>query len=236
MKRSQIALLSLGGTVLGSMIILAAITRVGLSQSAPDSVRSEESITTETDLTGFRRIDVGGSWRLQITRGDDWSIQVEHPEGVEIDARLDGDRLELSHHEPGRLGWFGNSDGRRIRATIVMPELVELDLAGASRTEISGVSGEQLEIDVAGAVNLSGGDGSYDALELSVAGASRVDLRELLVTDADVDMAGASRVTLNMNGGELTGSMAGAGSLEYYGAISSDGVTIAGVGRVRAAN
>ena len=114
-----------------------------------------------------------------------------------------------------------------------MPELNELDLAGASTLELSGFEGERLEVDIAGAVRIEGRDGRYDVLELSVAGASEIDLRGIVVTDARVDLAGASDVTLSMNGGILSGSMAGAGVIDYYGTVAEQRVSIAGVGHVR---
>ena len=36
-----------------------------------------------------------------------------------------------------------------------------------------------------------------------------------------------------MNGGALTGSMAGAGAIDYYGTVAEERVRIAGIGRVR---
>ena len=69
-------------------------------------------------------------------------------------------------------------------------------------------------------------------MDLEVAGASEVDLRGIVVTDAEVDLAGASEVTLNMDGGVLAGSMAGAGGIDYYGTVAEQRVRIAGVARV----
>ena len=44
--------------------------------------------------------------------------------------------------------------------------------------------------------------------------------------------SGASKVTLSMNGGVLAGSMAGAGTIGYYGTVAEERVRIAGIGRV----
>ena len=113
-----------------------------------------------------------------------------------------------------------------------MPELSGLDLAGANKLELSGFVGDQLRVEVAGANQVQGRDGRYDNLELSVAGASDIDLGGIVVTAAKVDLAGASKVTLNMNGGVLAGTMAGAGAIGYYGTVAEQRVRIAGIGRV----
>ena len=98
--------------------------------------------------------------------------------------------------------------------------------------EVSGFRGRRLEVDIAGAARLEGLDGRYDELELSVAGASDIDLRGIAVTDAEIDLAGASNITLTMDGGVLSGSMAGAGSIEYYGSVTAESVRVAGAARV----
>ena len=75
------------------------------------------------------------------------------------------------------------------------------------------------------------------AAELADAEASAegAGLRGIAVTDADVDLAGASKITLTMDGGALSGSMAGAGSIEYYGAVAGESVRVAGAARVERA-
>ena len=147
----------------------------------------------------------------------------------EIKVYVRGDRLRLDRGSSGR--WWGRNE-RTIRADIVMPELEELKLAGASHLELSGFDGSRLEVDIAGAIFLEGRDGRYDELDLSVAGASKIDLQGIVVTRAEVDLAGASDVTLYINGGELSGSLAGVGQIEYYGSVSDEDIDIAGFGRV----
>ena len=113
-----------------------------------------------------------------------------------------------------------------------MPALVELEVAGSSRVTLSGFEGELLTIDAAGATQITGEDGRYGELELSVAGANDIQLAGFVFTDADVDLAGASSLTLTMDGGELTGGLAGAGKVEYFGTVSREAIDVAGFGSV----
>lgn len=242
MKNSQIVVVSVAGFLTLIMIVMAGLGRVALSQSVSGTTRAEASSTvvvgeqiTETfDLKDFQGVDVEGVWRVSLTQGDEWQVEVSHPASLEGDVkvRVQGDRLILGRTSSGRWRWWGRNE-TRLSADIVMPELNELDLAGASTLELSGFEGERLEVDIAGAVRIEGRDGRYDVLELSVAGASEIDLRGIVVTDARVDLAGASDVTLSMNGGVLSGSMAGAGVIDYYGTVAEQRVRIAGVGHVR---
>ena len=232
MKRSQIALLSVGGILAGIVIVSVVSARIALSHGGTEFLDSE-AIAGGAGLRGFDGIEVAGRWQVKVSRGDDWRVDLSYPEDLEdrIKVRLRGDRLWLEF----KSGAPWNESGLPVSADIVMPELEVVEVRGAAMVEVSGFRGRRLEIDIAGAARLEGRDGRYDELELSVAGASDIDLRGIAVTDADIDLAGASNITLTMDGGALSGSMAGAGSIEYYGSVSRESVHVAGAARVERA-
>ena len=232
MKRSQIALLSVGGILAGIVIVSVVSARIALSHGGTEFLDSE-TIAGGAGLRGFDGVEVTGRWQVNVSRGDDWRVDLSYPEDLEdrIKVRLRGDRLWLEF----KSGAPWNEPGLPVSADIVMPELEEVEVRGAAMVEVSGFRGRRLEIDIAGAARIEGRDGRYDELELSVAGASDIDLRGIAVTDAEIDLAGASNITLTMDGGALSGSMAGAGSIEYYGSVSSESVHVAGAARVERA-
>ena len=232
MKRSQIALLSVGGFL--AAVVIASVVSAGIALSHGDSeIVDAEAIAGGAGLRGFQGVEVAGRWHVNISRGDDWQVDLSYPEdmGNRVTAHLLGDRLRLGF-KPG-TSW--SEAGPPVSAHIVMPELQELEVKGAAMLEVSGFQGRRLEIDIQGATRLEGRDGRYDDLELSVAGASEIDLRGIAVTDADIHLAGASKVTLTMDGGALSGSMAGAGRIEYYGPVATESVRVAGAARVERA-
>ena len=232
MKRSQIALLSVSGILAG--IVIASVVSARIAISSDNSAIAEEAqVSGYAELRGFSGIDVGGQWQVQLSQGDDWQVELSYPERLadRVKVYLRGDRLRL---RLDTRAWWKESDFSPT-ADIVMPELEELDLRGASQVDMRGFRGSRLEVDIVGAARLEGRDGRYDELELSVAGASHIDLRGVTVTDADVDLAGASKITLTMNGGALSGSMVGAGSLEYYGAVSEESIRLVGASFVERA-
>ena len=229
MKPSQIALLSVGGVLAAIIIVTAVSARVALSRSGIEGFDADR-IPASSELRGFNELEVSGRWHVNVKRGEGWQVALSHRDDLEDAVRVQvrGDRLRLGTRRSARR----TESAHAPVADIVMPELEELDLRGTARIELSGFRGDDLSVDVAGAVRLEANDGRYDELELSVAGASEVDLKGLVVTDAEVDLAGASNVILTMGGGELSGSMAGAGRIEYYGSVSRETVEIAGVGRI----
>lgn len=197
---------------------------------------SAERVSRSYDLDGFRGLDIDGAWQVTVTQGADWQVEVSYPQAYEpeIEISTQGHQLRLQR-ETGRVWrWWGRDDGEFV-ARVVMPALENVEAQGANDIELSGFSGERLEIDLAGAVHLEGEDGTFDEVDVSLAGASHVDLQEVVTTDARVELAGASHVVLNMDGGILSGSMAGAGSIVYYGVVSEQSVDIAGVGSVNRA-
>ena len=232
MKRSQIALLSVGGILAGVVIASVVSARIALSH-ADSEFLDAEAIAAGDGLRGFRGVEIAGRWQVNVRRGDDWHVDLTYPENLEdrVKVHLRGDRLWLGL----RPGTSWNEARFPVSADIVMPELEEVEVRGAAMVEVSGFQGRRLEIDISGAARLEGRDGRYDELELSVSGASDIDLRGIAVTDADIDLAGASNVTLTMDGGVLSGSMAGAGRIEYYGAVATESVHVAGAARVERA-
>lgn len=231
MKTSKIALLSLGGIVLGTVVVAAVVTRVVVGWGGQVGDDPGELTTASRDLTGFSSIEINGAWSVEVTQGDGWQVDLSYPENQlpAIDVSVNGERLILNGTRPESL--FGGPD-MQFSAAIVMPALEELDVSGSGRVWLSGFEGARLEIDVAGATRIIGEDGRYRALELSVAGASDIQFAEFVFTDANVDLAGASNLALTMDGGELTGSLAGAGRIEYAGTVSREAVDVAGFGWV----
>ena len=232
MKRSQIALLSVGGVLALAVIASVVSARIAPDRGAAEVVDAQAS-TGGAGPRGFREVEVAGRWHVRLSRGDDWRVDLSYPEVLEdrVKVHVIGDRLRLGLESDSS----GNDAGAPLAADIVMPALEDVEARGAAMIEVSGFQGRRLEIDVEGAARLEGRDGRYDELALSAAGASDIDLRGIAVIDADVEIAGASRVTLTMDGGALSGSMAGAGRIEYYGAVARESVRVAGAARVERA-
>lgn len=251
MKPSQIALLSLGGAILLTLVGAALMVRTAIDWSGPERPLSGpffgpdgdrdadydsnhapgEMTATSHDFSGFDSIAIGGSWTVAVTRGDEWQVGLSHPENDLrfLDVAVRDGQLGLNDSRPTL---FGESLGSRLTATVVMPVLESVRASGANQVTLSGFTGERLEVEVAGLTELTGEAGRYGALDLSVAGLGGIDLEGFVFTDAHVNLAGASRLKLTMDGGELTGALAGGGEIEYSGTVSREAVDIAGWSRV----
>jgi hypothetical protein len=241
MRQSQTVLLAALAVCALCVVLAAGVARVALSELANDSGGPRSAApgppTTRTlALTGFREVDVNGTWAVTVTRGGTWNVEISFPENLENDlrVRVDGDRLVLAHDWNGN--WNRNSGGSLFTARVSMPELAAADVSGAGRLDFSGFSGERLVLDVSGVGAIEGEAGRYDFVVLDASSSARVDLRGVPVVDANVDLSGAARVVLEMNGGVLSGDLSGAGQVEYYGTIREQRVDVSGAGSIVSGN
>jgi hypothetical protein len=250
MRKSQIAVLAAAaaviliivGAIVGARIIVA---QLGTGEYGGEPQRSEPRAANlasgDLDLSGFDRIDARGIWEVSLTQGPDWNVSLQYSDAIadELRVRVEGDRLVLGYDEHEGFSWwrgFGFGGHDRVVATITMPALEAIDLSGASEVNFSGFSGQTLDINASGAAEINGSDGSYEELALIVSGAGDVNLRDLVVDDARLVLSGATDATLNMNGGALSGTISGAGSVRYRGTVSEQNVVISGFSSVEPLN
>lgn len=237
MKTSQLAMLS----ALGVIVLFTVGTAVSLRFSQPAngaevSEFSGERTTRAHDATGFTGIDASGEWEISVTQGDAWQVELSYPTELEdsLNLRVVNGRFILDYNL--RRGWRDRvrlRDELRVTARITMPALERAQLSGASLLTFSGFTGDELEIESSGASRIEGMDSRYAELELDMSGAGAADLRGVVTTTARVDISGAPNATLQMAGGDLSGSMSGAGSLVYYGTTRSQSISTSGAARVR---
>jgi hypothetical protein len=242
MKKSQIIVLSALGAVallivaaiVGARLITARLASGEYSEESPRAQRPGPVASVSRDLSGFDRIDARGTWQVELKQGDAWNVVLAYPERAEdrLDVRVENRRLVLEEKRRG-WSWFGGGDGENLEATITMPALAGIDLAGASELTLTGFSGEALAITVAGQTEIEG-DGRYDELQLVVNGMGEVNLDDVVVTDAHVVLSGMGEVTLNMNGGVLSGTVSGMGQIRYHGTVREQNVVTSGFSSVDA--
>lgn len=236
MRKSNIAVLAAVGFVLLLMVVAMAGARVMMDRSGLLGDRRELAAVEATgftveeveDLDGFNALEISGNWNVTVERGDDWSVSIRYPDGYDdrVDARVRGDVLVLDVREK-------NDSMEAVMADIVMPEFAGLETAGASDVDFAGFSGESLDLRIVGGAKIKGGDGRYETLSLRTEGATKVDLLNLDVVDADLRINGASDVTVFMDGGVLTGELAGVGSVKYAGFVREQKIQVSGLGKVK---
>ncbi len=228
----------------------------------------------EFNLSGFNRIAVRFAMEVEIIRADSYSITISGSETLldNIDIYAEGDKLVLGYHL--NILSFFTAPFIRSYVRITLPDLRELDIAmaaharisgfkstgdlavnvaGASKIEISDVLVRNLKWDLSGASHINGdieaaGDteikitgashmhlsGRSKDLKISSSGASHLDLRDFPSENSSVRLAGASRSMVNLNG-KLDISLEGASNLEYRGCVTLGDVRVTGASTLKQA-
>ena len=210
--------------VVGMLIVLlAACTSV---------TGSGNLVTRQFDLDGFSRIDAGHGAQVEVTLGDDFSVDVDVDDNVEsmLDIYVSGDTLHIGLDVDSQVNVT-------FRVKVTMPELTGVTLNGGSslQGELSGgdlaVSlngGSSLEGELSGGnltVNINGGSratltGTAGRVTIDVNGGSRAMLGDLAAGDVNLSANGGSHVEVNSSG-TVTGSANGGASVTVAGSPAS---------------
>ena len=196
---------------------------------------------TETrELGVFTRISMRGIGKLFINQGKDQKVAIEGDEVAisRITTNVSDGKLVI---DVGR-DWvekvsagFDFLSSHDIRFYITVKELEELEVAGAADVEVSDIKTKDFALKMIGASNVKVTNLTADSLKTELPGAGKIVV-EGKVDDQSVTLAGAgnfsayklksktAKVVLSGVGsaqlwvtGELDVTIAGVGSVEYYG-------------------
>ena len=220
-------ILATSGVVL---VLLAAGVVVAIRVSAAPAREGGAGPDVERPITveRFGAIELRGPWDLQLTHAAEYSAVLrgdrELVDAAEVSTA--GDRLSI--HLQGDV-----DEDRTVRLLITAPTIAALDLAGGVTGTISGLDAAELSVLAEGAANLVFAGSTIGDLALQTAGAANVDLGESLVENALLDLEGANQLRITMDGGSLTGRVAGVGNVRYSGDVSRVNVEPDGIVRIR---
>ncbi|MCF7927810.1 MAG: DUF2807 domain-containing protein [Spirochaetales bacterium] len=230
-------LLIYGLTGLIAVAVLALIGLrlhlIGASSPVEPAADSGALISKDYRPGEFDSINIDGFWELEITRGDVSKVRIEAPENFIENLAVTATNGELSIEQEQKLFYIGmGTKNRRLRAEITLPVLRSLKITGGGDLHLSGMETENLKILLEGAGSFTAKNSRVENLTLDIRGAASVDMAGCPVTNALVDMEGAGSILLNMEGGRLSGSIEGAGSLEYTGSVLEETINTSGFASV----
>ena len=206
-------------------------------------------VTQEETFTGFDKVDVSHTFKVDISQGDTFSVIIRVGDNLiqYLEVVKQGSTLKIGL-KPGRPY---NIRKATMEAEITMPELTGLELSGASQGTITGFkSTKALDVDVSGASSLWGdieaGDARFDVsgasqmtlsgsaedVVIDASGASQVDLSAFPLADANVEASGASTVTVDPSG-RLDADASGASTVYYLGSPTLGKIDTSGASSVK---
>jgi len=186
--------------------------------------------------------------KVEVKQGEAFAVAVEADEEAIKDVKASVADGKLTAKLEPRWGHIGLlfKGASSPKLTVTMPELRYLELAAATRGEITGFSGAgYFQAILAGASSLSGDivckelkleggaashfvlSGSAEKAEIELSAASNANLEKMALGDTRIKLGGASTLTVNMSG-RLDADVSGASSLRWLGTPALGDVKITG--------
>jgi hypothetical protein len=205
------------------------------------TIRASNTLTSETrEAAGFTAIDMRTVGRVVISQGGAESLDLRGPDNVVplIQTSVQGGVLVIEMED--NIFVTEMHESNVLTLTIGVKDLSALTVSGVGDVTMDGLAASRLKLDMSGAgrVALAGlslgnltltlggaGDvtlsGEADSAAILIGGAGKIDAAGLKVQTADIDLSGLGDATLWVTG-KLTGSISGAGNVDYYGDPATD--------------
>ncbi|MFC2072414.1 head GIN domain-containing protein [Chloroflexota bacterium] len=197
-------------------VLAAAALLSGCALTGPGNAVTEGNVVTEEkDFTDFTRVQVEGTFEVEIIRSDSFSIIISADESlfdyVEVSKVGETLRIYLNpRHTFTDFTW----QEKTLKAKITMPNLYGLQLLGATTATATGFkSSENFNLDVSGASSLDMDDFEARDVKFEVSGASRVS-GNITADDAEFEASGASSVVLEGSANDIILNLSGASKID----------------------
>jgi hypothetical protein len=206
--------------------LVVSMAACGLQNSDGKKIAGKYASEPRNEF-GFREIKAGNAVILIITVQEEFAITVEGDERLlkDVKTEVEGETLIISTK--------GNkiSPTNKIRLKISMPELLNLELWGASEATVTKAKSDSLKIQ-AGGTSVVKIDGETKSLAAMANGASKIDAEDLKTENAGVKTAGTSEITVFASN-ELNAEAFGASTVYYLGEPKSLKQNIVGTSEIR---
>lgn len=198
-------------------------------QKSNDTKGSEKYASETRNEFGFREIKAGNAVILIISVQEEkeFGISVEGDENMfkDVKTEVEGETLIISTK--------GNkiSPTNKVRLKISMPELLSLELWGASEATVTKAKSDSLKIQ-AGGTSVVKIDGETKSLAATANGASKIDAENLKSENAEVKTAGTSEIIVFASN-DLNAEAFGASTVYYSVDPKNLKQNIAGTSEIR---
>ncbi len=186
--------------------------------------------TRSFDLKDFDAIRIDGVFEIEVTAGEDYSVELEAEDNlldlIIVEVRRGELILDIDDD-------FDIETDESIRLVISMPALVEIEGNGVYELRATGLDNEKTAIYAQGVGNIEL-SGRTEDLRVQCAGVGNIDLRDLVAQNADVRVEGVGDAYVNVEQ-ELRARVSGLGEIEYAGHPESVDDRVDGFGSIRSA-
>lgn len=171
--------------------------------------------TEEFKISDFKSIDIRFPLEVEIRQAEKYSVNISGSESFldNINIYAEGERLVIAYHMD--LWSIFSSPFSRSRATITMPEIQDLKIAGAARVSLDGFASEKnFSLFISGASRLNINDFKAGNMNWELSGASHIEGQLQLKGNLDIRVSGASKIILKGETQEASIEASGASQLD----------------------
>ena len=175
---------------------------------------SGKVVTEEKDFTDFTRVEVEGTFDVDITQSNSFSITISVDDSFYdyVAAAKEGKTLRI-YLNPRHTFTDFTLQVRTLKAKITMPALYGLRLSGASKGTVTGFK--------------SSADFSLD-----ISGESSLKIINVAVGDVNSEISGASKISGNMTADDVNLEVSGASKVELEGSANDIILNASGASKV----
>ncbi len=171
---------------------------------------SGELATDNRSISGFRSVETGGIFQVEITAQKEFGVVVEADDNLLplIRTEVRGGVLHIESEK--RI-----KSNNPIRVRVSAPDIEKLDVSGVANVSLDNIKNAALAIDSSGASKIRV-TGETSKLTVDISGATKVNAEELKAANADIGASGASFVSVNVSS-DLRANASGASRVIYAG-------------------
>lgn len=175
---------------------------------------SGQTVSELRSISGFKSVDVGGVFQVEITAQKEFAVEVEADDNLLplVKTEIRGGTL---HIEMDKKVHTSNP----LRVRISLPDIDHLDVSGAANVTVNDLKNTGLSVDSSGASKIKIA-GETAKLTIDVSGATKVDAENLKAENATLEASGASHIDVNVSG-RLNANASGASKISYSGSPTS---------------
>jgi len=188
--------------------LVASLSLVGMACIPFGSIIGRGPVETRSlNFTGFTKLDVSSTFKVEVVRDVSYSVSVTTNENIfdYLDFSKDGDTLKMQLKN-------GSYTIASLKARVTMPDIVSLEVSGASSGSLSGFT-------------------SNGALKLAASGASSIELNGIKCGDVTTSVTGASKIKGSLESGNASVDISGASNATLSGRGQNLNVTVSGASR-----
>jgi len=202
-SRALLALLPL------SLLFLAGCISIEINGEGFTGERGSGTLVSESRaVPSFSAVEVSGALRAEVTTGA-LAVDVVFDDNLidKLETTVSGGVLQVSCR--------GCSPSGDAIIRVSAPEIVGIEVSGASDITAVDITGDRLELSLSGASRLEI-DGGVSALQIEGSGASLIKGANLVTNRLEIDLSGATRAEVRVID-RAEGELSGASHLEVTG-------------------